>query len=435
MSSDGKGSKTTVWLSAQGLKNIRFEKYENDFTFVVGGFRHSCPRFVAEFISPRVRRLHSIDETISMIDIGVDDVGGEFSQLLSGSIDVSDSTKSFLKSIATALENPELYLGVQEGLSVCNIIGRLLYLSSFESDIRSEVEFFASHFNEIIDHQKGDYKKFMKVGTSTISAILSSSSLKVVSEDSVYEFVRDLCAIDGEMNYLFEFVLFEYLNVSSMRDFTSASSSSSMFFETLNQSIWHRLCDRLVLSVAPPTSSRRLSTPPGRVFALKSNSALEGIIAGLTSSSGGNVHERGLVSITDSSHAGDPYVGKLAADLGNANSHFHSMNSPNQWLCYDFKDSRVSPTHYSIKTYPCGAGSHHLKSWVMEMSNDGLNWTEVDRRVNNGDLNGTSFVGTYSISGQVQESRFVRLRQIGKNQMNCYLMMVSGFELFGTLHH
>jgi hypothetical protein len=235
------------------------------------------------------------------------------------------------------------------------------------------------------------------------------------------------------MNFLFEFVLFEHLSVSSMGDFISASSSSSIFFETLNQSIWHRLCDRLILSVSPPTSSPRLSSPPGRVFEMKSNSPLAGIIAGLTSSCGGNVHERGLVSITDSSHYSDSYRGKAASYLGNANSWFHSNDNPGQWLCYDFKNSRVSLTHYSVRTYPYGAGSSHLKSWVIEISNDGSNWTEVDRRVDNNDLNGGNGIGTYSISGQMPESRFVRLRQIGKNHCGCDYLMVSGFELFETL--
>jgi hypothetical protein len=201
----------------------------------------------------------------------------------------------------------------------------------------------------------------------------------------------------------------------------------------MNQSIWNRLCDRLILSVSPPTSSPRLSSPPDRIFAFKSNSRLEGIISGLTSSCGGNVHEQGLVSITDSSHHSDPYSGKIAADLVNANSYFHSINIPDQWLCYDFKNSRVSLTHYSIKTPAFGTNDRHLKSWVLEMSNDGSNWTEVDRRVNNNDLNGKNFIGTYSISGQVIESRFVRLRQIEKNHAGYDHLMISGFELFGTL--
>jgi hypothetical protein len=95
MSLDGEGNKTTICLSGKGLKNIQMKEYENDFTFIVGGFRHSCLRFVTQLISPRVSRIHSIDGTISALEIVVDDSGGEFSQLLSGSIEFSDSTRNF----------------------------------------------------------------------------------------------------------------------------------------------------------------------------------------------------------------------------------------------------------------------------------------------------------------------------------------------------
>jgi hypothetical protein len=151
MNSDGKGNKMTVWLSAKGLKNIQMKEYEKDSTFVVGGFRHSCPRFVAQFISPRVSPLHSIDDTIPTFEIAVDGSGCHFSQLLSGSISISDSTQNFLMLIAMALENTELYLSVQEELNVGHIIDRLLCLSSLDGDVSSEVAFFGSHFNEISD--------------------------------------------------------------------------------------------------------------------------------------------------------------------------------------------------------------------------------------------------------------------------------------------
>jgi hypothetical protein len=151
MSSDGKENKMMVWLSAKELKNIRMKEYEKDFTFVVGGFRHSSPRFVDQFVSPRVSHLHSIDDTISTLEIAIDDSGCNFSQLLSGSIDISDSTRNFLISIATALKNTELYLVMQEEMNIGNIIDRLLRLSSLSVDVSSEVTFFASHFNEIID--------------------------------------------------------------------------------------------------------------------------------------------------------------------------------------------------------------------------------------------------------------------------------------------
>jgi hypothetical protein len=69
----------------------------------------------------------------------------------------------------------------------------------------------------------------------------------------------------------------------------------------------------------------------------------------------------------------------------------------------------------------------------MEISNDGSNWIELDRRVDINDLNGNGLIGTYSISGRVPESRFVRLRQMGKNYSGHDYLIISGFELFGTL--
>jgi hypothetical protein len=69
----------------------------------------------------------------------------------------------------------------------------------------------------------------------------------------------------------------------------------------------------------------------------------------------------------------------------------------------------------------------------MDISNNGSNWTEVDRRVDNSDLNGNGLIGTYSISGQVPESRFVSMRQIGKRRSGNDSLVASDFELFGTL--
>jgi hypothetical protein len=53
-----------------------------------------------------------------------------------------------------------------------------------------------------------------------------------------------------------------------------------------------------------------------------------------------------------------------------------------------------------------------VKSWVVDTSNDGSNWTEIDRREKNGGVKGDGFVGTFSISisGQQSKGRFVHLR-------------------------
>jgi hypothetical protein len=57
-------SKLEAKLSANGMRNITISKVENDFDFVVGDHRYSCPWFVAAFLSPKIAQLHALDCSI-----------------------------------------------------------------------------------------------------------------------------------------------------------------------------------------------------------------------------------------------------------------------------------------------------------------------------------------------------------------------------------
>ena len=85
-------------------------------------------------------------------------------------------------------------------------------------------------------------------------------------------------------------------------------------------------------------------------------------------------------------------------------------------------------------------GGPHLKSWVIEVSNDGSSWTEIDRRENNNDLNDEYATANFKISKVPSESfRFFRLRQTGMNHYGLidgcdfYVVTLSSLEIFGTL--
>jgi hypothetical protein len=58
------GSRVTGGLSARGLANVQIGDWSDDFTFIVGDHRYRCPSSVAQFLSPRVSKLHLIDATI-----------------------------------------------------------------------------------------------------------------------------------------------------------------------------------------------------------------------------------------------------------------------------------------------------------------------------------------------------------------------------------
>jgi hypothetical protein len=75
-------SKTAARLSTKGLNNMPMDEYDKDFTFVIGGFGHSCVQFVADFTSPKLSRLHSIDSTTSGLYLSIDDPHSTFTRIV-----------------------------------------------------------------------------------------------------------------------------------------------------------------------------------------------------------------------------------------------------------------------------------------------------------------------------------------------------------------
>ena len=157
---------------------------------------------------------------------------------------------------------------------------------------------------------------------------------------------------------------------------------------------------------------------------------LDGIIARLTHVYGGNVHRKGVVQITASSVARGDMGPENAVEPG-TDSCFCSRSEPNSWICCDFRKRRVALVSYSIRSPRAPSCP---KSWVLEVSNDGIVWQAVDRRANNEHLKCACVTHNFNILAPPRESfRFVRLRNTGKNHDENDHLHLSSLELFGTL--
>jgi hypothetical protein len=87
---------------------------------------------------------------------------------------------------------------------------------------------------------------------------------------------------------------------------------------------------------------------------------------------------------------------------------------------------RVRPTHYTI-------GACDVKSWIVEGSEDGQEWTEIDRRIDNQDFSSwTATAASFDIL-QSSEFRFIRLTQTGKRHDGRGYLSLRAVEFFGTL--
>jgi hypothetical protein len=231
-----------------------------------------------------------------------------------------------------------------------------------------------------------------------------------------------------EFSSLLEHIRFEYLSSGKFEDFIELISNS---FDCLTTNVWSSLRSRLALPISPQSSNDRSIIKYSRSleFIPSSTAPLNGIIAYLTERCGGNVHNRDVVSITASSNGGPRYLETNVADLTSDND-FESQDSPNSWICYDFKTMRIRPTHYSIRSY--ARGRYHLKHWVVEGLASGDTWIELDRRENDKELNATNVTRTFSVS-RPDEIRMIRLRQIGPNHFGSHKIKLSSIKIFGSL--
>jgi hypothetical protein len=144
---------------------------------------------------------------------------------------------------------------------------------------------------------------------------------------------------------------------------------------------------------------------------------------------GGNVHEKGIVTITSKSIDDDnpSFHPANTADLS-SQEWFRSKSEPGQWICWNFRPMRVRLTHYTIE-------AKDLKSWVLEGSLDGMNWTESDRQTNNRGFNGLPYpytTSTFRVSC-LAEFRLIRLTQSGKRHDRTEFLCLHAVEFFGTL--
>lgn len=165
----------------------------------------------------------------------------------------------------------------------------------------------------------------------------------------------------------------------------------------------------------------------GTPHLLKENEEFNGIIKYLTDVTKGNIHDNGTIEVTTSSNDSSS---KNILDF-NCNSCYEADDSDDEWICFDFKKRKVKITDYSIKSYQSGKDGHHLKSWIIEISNDGRTWQTIDEHRDCPTLNGSCITGTFSVKPN-NYSRYVRLHQTGEPWGGHYLWF-HYIEFYGYL--
>lgn len=423
-------------LSLENAKKVPLFKFKKDFTFIVNGKEYLTSRYIADILSPNIRKFHFTDESINEISINTKlksnkDYFNDFLNLSNfENYNLDKQQQNFFSEFFLKLGNIDGYFQIQPEyhgkITNENAVDLLISITQHFSLITKEFEidhnipkdsvslyqvgnvqkiisFISSNFETV------DKKRLNEIEIDLISQIITNSNLQISDEDSVLNFVIDLYEQNDSFSPLFEYVIFSNVTQESLIHFINKFN-----LEDMNVSIWKSICTRLVSKSGNVNKSRYLQNIIE--FSHQNGIEFHGIMRYLTEKTGGNIHDNGTIDISSNSIWNDDqshYHPKNLVDYEKKN-YYDSKDDENTYICFDFKERSIQLTSYSIESENSDAYTGHLKNWIIEVSNDGKNWIEIDRHVNDGSLNGPSIVGTFKIRKSLDDFyQYVRLLQTG----------------------
>ena len=250
----------------------------------------------------------------------------------------------------------------------------------------------------------------------------------MIDEDQLLKFLNELYLKNSMYSILYETVFFSNLSKEAITEFINIFDLND-----ITNGMWLSICKRLINEKNDDEKRYKNDNKNSNIktFSYSEGNPFKGIINHLINKTSSNINE--ALNITASYNFYD--MKNVVTYDDDIMKFFHSRNDPNSWICFDFKDHKIIPTNYSIKTDSRNQDElYHLKSWVIEGSNDSNNWEIIDEQNNCSYLNGRFNVHTFYINNKERkEFRYIRLKQTGKNWHGDDHLIFNSFEIFGDL--
>ena len=445
-----------ICLKPTSILNIPIETYEDDFLFIVNGEEFKTSRVIADLLSPVICKNHLIDKTANTFIINTQN-SGDFSQILK-LINFETQTFQtneipFYTEVIEILNNEYIDIKCSTTITIDNVFEQLkmheMNKKFFSKNIADDIEFISKHFNELCENHKKD---MLNISMDNLIAIFTNDDLLLKNEDQLLDLINYLYYCDNKYSILYETVFFENVSIGPIREFLSIFDCND-----ITGSTWKRLSGRLSKEVKIDNNNKNSSENLDgeyedaliianrytknetnvKTFLYSRENEFKGIINYLKMQSNGEVNK--VINITASS------VSKSSSTVSNfdpsnvilyedSKKIFMSENVPNSWICFDFKNNKIIPTEYSIKSSSTASNSSKPKSWVIEGSNDNNNWEMIDEQSNCPYLNGANWVHTFTMKNQnSKEFRFIRMRLTGLNWKSYDTLVVNQIEFYGKL--
>ena len=259
-----------------------------------------------------------------------------------------------------------------------------------------------------------------------ILSVITSESLKLENEDSLLDFVLNLCSIDREYESLFEHILLEYCspsNIKSFFDYIDANIDTTKHIRPIIRCIGRRLLEP-ILPKTPNFLTKRhkplvIPTHEPQLKEVTDSDPQKGILF--------YEHQKGNVILEASStYGGNVY--NLVKE-GHPD-YFETYGYSNSWIQASLKNNKP----FIVRKYVIVGSTYHsteeqLKTWKLEgkKASDG-NWVVLDTHSN--EQFSPKLTKVFNISNN-DKLTSVRLTQTGENASGSHWFTINGFDIFG----
>lgn len=401
------------------------------------------------FFSPRVSHIHQCDPTIDYLDFGellsnikkkttiFENVLNEttkamMSRMMRGeNIDIEEDNEANVRHLSVLLGNEELFNLMSasndkektvedqiEELFLYNGIGG----DSFSLESTNLIDEIASNIST------ENIERIRKLPLKMIYSILRNDHFNIEDEDLLIDMINELVSCMEDDQELSDNELYETVDLTKLSENKFREFLSTFDYTKMTGTIWKNLCE-CFFTTRKDQNTFEYDGDTSHRFA--------GIISHLRGNRQTNISDEGIVSVTASSTE-NPHYAKYAVDF-DSDEFFHS-DSKFDWLQIDFKDKKIRPTHYSIKTPSnhSDGDQQYPVNWCIEVSNTGNenDWRTIDTRQNVTSISKRNQSDTFEIGTRLSSNesyRYVRLRSTGNTSGGNSNIAFSSLDFFGTL--
>lgn len=455
----------SISISSLGLKNIILNKYteEDDFILVFGEQRFQMKSFFAEFISPIISRLHQSDPTIETIDFSelfhdksqqfkefskyiiTDETISLLQQISSGfTIDINEEQAFKMRLLSIILGNEELFTKINENFppdySEENISTYLTNIQCYyhfsqfspDFDFAGVISFISNHFYLL------DLDEFLKIPRRMQYLIISNPDLQINNEDSLLEVVIQIIESDQKKDEIEDIRFLEQIEFAGLSEDKLCQFLNNFDINEINTVLWQNLyqCffnhfDKNVKRILRKIRKETIEFDGNKL------NQFNGILTFIGKGKALDALDNGDIDVSSSSIFKEKDKPSFALHFDDDSIYFQSKSFPNSWFCIDFKDFKVNPSHYSIKSDSlAGSGGYHPQSWNVEGSNDLVKWDVLDSRRQEKSLDDRGASNTFEIQNKNDDNRYyryIRIIQRGLNTHNSNNLVFAAIEFFGDV--